>query len=191
MNNSILALVFLLLPLPLLAADADLILYNAKVVTADRQFSIREAVAIRGGKILELGKSSDLLSRDRGRSTKTIDLKGLTVLPGLIDSHVHVLSAGLSEYRSPLPHVHSFADIQQYLREQAAKVPKGQWIVVPRTFPTRLREMRMPTKEVLDVVTDRPVLFDASYVSVVNSCALKMSGITRNTPDPPGGEIGK
>src|SRR3954470_3321098 len=51
--------------------------------------------------------------------------------------------------------------------------------------------MRMPTKEVLDVVTDRSVLFDASYVSVVNSCALKMSGITRNTPDPPGGEIGK
>ena len=191
MNNSKRALVFLLLSVPLLAADADLILYNGKIVTADRQFSIHEAVAIRQGKILELGKSSDLLSRDRGRSTKAIDLKGHTVLPGLIDSHVHALSAGLSEYRNPLPQLHSFADIQQYLREQAAKTPKRQWIVVPRTFPTRLREMRMPTKEVLDVATDHPVLFDASYVSVVNSYALKMSGITRNTPDPPRGEIGK
>jgi predicted amidohydrolase YtcJ len=158
MNNSIRAIAFLLLAVPLLAVDADLILYNGKIVTADRQFSIHEAVAIRGGRILELGKSSDLLSRDRGPSTKTIDLKGHSVLPGLIDSHVHALSAGLSEYRSPLPQLHSFADIQQYLREQAAKTPKGQWIVVPRTFPTRLREMRLPT---------------------------------RNTPDPPRGEIGK
>jgi predicted amidohydrolase YtcJ len=70
-------------------------------------------------------------------------------------------------------------------------IPKGQWIVVSRTFPTRLREMRMPTKDVLDVVADQPVLFDASYVSVVNSYALKMNRITRSTPNPAGGEIGK
>jgi predicted amidohydrolase YtcJ len=175
----------------LAAADADLILHNGKIVTVDSSFSIREAIAIQGDRIVDIGKSADILKQDRGAHTRLIDLHGRTVLPGLIDSHLHALSGGLSEYRAPLPQLHSFADIQQYLREQAAKTPKGRWIVVPRTFPTRLREMRMPTKEVLDVVRDHPVLFDASYVSVVNSYALKMSGVTRNTPDPPRGEIGK
>lgn len=176
---------------PVFAADATLILYGGKIVTADSSFSIQEAVAIKDEQIIDVGKSVDILKRDRGAHTRLIDLKGRTALPGLIDSHVHALWAGLSEYRAPLPDLHSFADIQHYLRAQAAKVPQGQWIIVPRTFPTRLREMRMPTKEVLDVVSDHPVLFDASYVSVVNSYALKMSGVTRNTPDPAGGEIGK
>jgi predicted amidohydrolase YtcJ len=181
----------LFLSLPVLAADADLILHGGKVVTVDRSFSIQEAIAIQDGKIIDVGKSADILKRDRGSRTRVIDLKGRTVLPGLIDSHVHALSAGLSEYRTPMPEIHSFADIQRYLRQQASKVPKGEWIVVPRTFPTRLREMRMPTKEVLDVVTDHPVFYDASYVSVVNSYALKMSGVTRDTPNPPLGEIGR
>lgn len=174
-----------------LAADADLILHNGKIVTVDSSFSIQEAIAIQGDRIVDIGKSAAILKQDRGARTRLIDVHGRTVLPGLIDSHLHALSAGLSEYRGPLPQLHSFADIQKYLREQAAKIPKGQWIVVPRTFPTRLREMRMPTKEVLDVVNDHPVLFDASYVSVVNSYALKMSGVTGKTPDPPRGEIGK
>jgi hypothetical protein len=191
MNNFTRTLILLVSALPVMAADADLILYGGKIVTADRAFSIQEAVAIQDGKIVDLGTTSNILARDRGPNTRTIDLKGHTVLPGLIDSHLHALSAGLSEYRAPIPQLHSFSDIRQYLREQAAKVPKAQWIVVPRTFPTRLREMRMPDKDVLDVVTDHPVLFDASYVSVVNSYALKMNGITRSTPDPPRGEIGK
>ena len=157
----------------------------------DSAFSIQEAIAIRGGRILEAGESAALLKRHRGLNTRVIDLRGRMVLPGLIDSHIHALPAGLSEYRAPLPRLRSFDDIRRYLRDQAAKTPKGQWIVVPRTFPTRLREMRMPSKELLDAVTDHPVLLDASYVSVVNSYALKRSGVTRHTPDPPGGEIGK
>src|SRR5205085_2746166 len=67
--------------------------------------------------------------------------------------------------------------------------PKGHWIVVPRTFPTRLQEMRMPTRDVLDVATEHPVMLDASYVVIANSYALKISGITRDTPNPPGGVI--
>jgi predicted amidohydrolase YtcJ len=176
---------------PLFSADADLIFYGGKVVTVDKSFSIQQAVAIQEGRIVDVGSDSDVLRRNRGQHTRAVDLKGRTVLPGLIDSHLHALSAGLSEYRGPMPAIHSFADIQAYIRQQATKVPKGQWIVVPRTFPTRLREMRMPTRDVLDVATEHPVLFDASYVSVVNTYALKRSGITRNTPNPPRGEIGK
>ena len=99
------------------------------------------------------------------------------VLPGLVDSHVHALSAGLSEFREPLPPLDSFAAIQGYIRAQAKKTPKGEWIVVPRTFPTRLKEMRMPTRETLDVTDEHPVMFDASYTVVVNSYALEMAKI--------------
>jgi len=173
------------------AADADLILYNGKIVTVDPNFSIRQAVAIKNGRIAAVGANQAILKAERGPSTRVIDLGGRTVLPGLIDSHLHPLEAGLSEFREPLPTLDSFAAIQDYIRAQARKMPKGQWIIVPRTFPTRLKELRMPTREVLDVATEHPVLFDASYVVVVNTLALKLSGITRDTPNPPHGEIVK
>jgi predicted amidohydrolase YtcJ len=173
------------------AADADLILYNGKIVTVDPNFSIRQAVAIKNGRIAAVGANQAILKAERGPSTRVIDLGGRTVLPGLIDSHLHPLEAGLSEFREPLPPLDSFAAIQDYIRAQARKTPKGQWIIVPRTFPTRLKELRMPTREVLDVATEHPVLFDASYVVVVNTLALKLSGITRDTPNPSHGEIVK
>jgi predicted amidohydrolase YtcJ len=172
------------------AADADLILHNGKIVTVDAAFSVRQAVAIKDGKITAVGANATVLT-ERGPQTRVIDLRGATVLPGLIDSHVHALEAGLSEFRGPLPPLDSFAAVQSYLRTQAQRIPKGEWIIVPRTFPTRLREMQMPTREVLDVVPEHPVMFDASYVVIANSLALKISGITRDTPNPPGGEIVK
>lgn len=184
-------LTFLLAAGALAGADADLILHNGKIVTVDQRFSIQQAVAVKAGRIVAVGADAAVLKSERGPSTELIDLKGGMVLPGLIDAHVHVLSAGLSEFRGPLPPLDSFAAIQSYIREQARKTPKGSWIVVPRTFPTRLRELRMPTREVLDVAAEHPVLFDASYTVVVNSYALKLCGIARDTPNPPGGEIVK
>jgi predicted amidohydrolase YtcJ len=184
--------VSLLFLLPLIPAfsQADLILHNGRIVTVDNKFSIVPAVAVAGGKIVATGSDAQVLQLRRA-GTNVIDLQGKTVLPGLIDSHVHPMGAGLSEYRERIPKLDSYAAIQQYIRDQARRTPKGEWIVVPRTFPTRLAEQRMPTRAVLDVAKDHPVLFDASYVVVVNSMALKVSGITRNTPDPPGGEIVK
>jgi predicted amidohydrolase YtcJ len=175
----------------LAAADADLILHHGKVVTVDAGFSIQQAVAIKSGKIVRVGSDRAVLA-ERGPSTRVIDLAGRTVLPGLIDAHVHTQEAGLSEFRGPLPPLDTFPAIQAYIRQQAAKTPKGKWIVVPRTFPTRLTELRMPTRDTLDAgSTDHPVMFDASYVVVANSLALTISGITRHTPNPPGGEIVK
>ncbi len=182
--------VLLLAPAALAAPVADLILHNGKVITVDGKFSIQRAVAVKDGKILAVGDDKSVLAR-RGPATEAIDLKGRAVLPGLIDAHVHVLSSAVSEYRKPLSPLNSYAAVQAYIRERAAATPKGQWIVVPRTFPTRLKELSMPTREVLDVATEHPVMFDASYVWIVNSYALRMSGITRATPNPPGGEIVK
>lgn len=173
---------------PLVSAQ-DLVLHNGKIVSVDRRMSIHEAVAIRGGRIVAVGDSEQIVQDALEDGTPLLDLEGRTVLPGLVDSHVHALSAALSEFREPLPPLDSFAAVQSYIREQAARTPRGEWIVVPRTFPTRLKEMRMPTRETLDVVEDHPVLFDASYTVVVNSYALRMAGIGRGTPDPPGGEI--
>jgi predicted amidohydrolase YtcJ len=174
----------------LMAADPDLILYNGKIVTVDPRFSIAQAVAVSGERVLAVGADEAIVTM-RAASTKIIDLHGRTVLPGLIDSHVHALEAALSEFRAPLPALDSYAAVQRFLREKARTTPKGEWIVVPRTFPTRLEELRMPTKDVLDVITDHPVVFDASYVVILNSAALQKCGIDRNTPNPPGGEIGK
>jgi len=181
---------FVLFASALYAADADLILRNGKIVTADSKFSIERAIAVTGGKIAAVGSDTSVMKL-RGARTRVIDLAGRTVLPGLIDSHVHALSAGLSEYREPLPPLDSFAAIRSYIRARAAKTPRGEWIVVPRTFPTRLQEMRMPTRETLDVDADHPVMFDASYTVVLNSAALKLCGITKSTPNPPRGEIVK
>lgn len=183
------AALFFLLAISMFAQSADLIFHNGKVVTVDKGSTISQAVAIQGQRILLAGTDGEVLKL-KGPSTRVIDLKGRTVLPGLVDSHVHTLSAGLSEFRAPLPPLDSYAAVQKYIREQAAKTPEGEWIVVPRTFPTRLKERRMPTRDVLDV-TPHPVMFDASYTVVLNTAGLKRSGITRSTPNPPGGEIVK
>jgi predicted amidohydrolase YtcJ len=173
-----------------LAADADLILHNGKVVTVDSAFSVAQAVAVKSGRIVAVGTDRTVLQQ-KGANTQVMDLNGKTVLPGLIDAHVHPLEAGLSEFREKLPPLDSIAAVQSYIRDKAKTTPKGEWIVVPRTLPPRLKEMRFPTKHDLDVDTEHPVAFDGSYVWSANSLALKISGIARDTPNPPNGEIVK
>ena len=107
---------------PRLAADADLILHNGKVVTVDAAFRVVEAIAVKSGRITATGTSADILKGERSPRTKVVDLGGKTVLPGLIDAHVHALEAGLSEYRAPLPALDSITAIQDYIRT-AARVP--------------------------------------------------------------------
>lgn len=182
---SCLVAVLALLPVPRAAADADLILYGGKIVTVDATFSIAEALAVKAGRIVAVGATADIVARGRGPQTQMVDLKGRTVLPGLTDAHVHPLGAALSEYEAPFAVLRSYAEIRNYIREQASRTPKGEWIRVPRTFPARLREMRMPTREVLDASLEHPVFYDAGYASAVNAYALEASEITRETPDPP------
>ncbi len=175
---------------PAAAAQADLILHNGKVVTVDKAFSIREAVAVEGNHIKLVGTNRAVLAL-RGPKTQVIDLKGKTLLPGLIDAHVHAIDSGVSELKEKLPLFDSIATIQTWVKEKAKTTPKGEWIVVPRTLPPRLKEMRFPTRADLDVVTTHPVAFDGSYVWGANTMALRVSGITRDTPNPPGGEVVK
>lgn len=170
----------------LTAADADLVLRGGKIVTLDSRNAVVEAVAFSGGRVVALGPAAAAMTARR-----VVELHGRTVLPGLTDAHVHALGAGLSEFRKKLPPLDSIVAIQAYIREKAKTTPKGEWIIVPRTLPPRLKEMRFPTRADLDVDREHPVAFDGSYVWSANSMALRMSGITKDTAYPPGGEVVK
>ena len=170
---------------------ADLIVHHARVVTVDDRFRIAAAVAVRDGRVVAVGTDKTVLAL-RGPKTRLIDAKGRTVLPGLFDSHVHPLGVVTTELVDPPPVIRSLKDAFAHIRKQAAVLPRGQWIVLRFVFPTRLDEARFPTRAELDAVApDHPVLFNAGPASMVNSKALQVSKITRDTPPPRGGMIVK
>ncbi len=131
---------------PAHAADADLILHNGKIVTADKKFSIHQALAIGGEKILRVGSNEEVL-KTRGAKTQLIDLGGKTVLPGLIDSHVHPTGACMTEFDHPIPEMETIADVLNYIKQRAKALAKGEWVEVHQVFITRLREQRVSDTE--------------------------------------------
>ena len=170
---------------------ADLAVINARVLTLDAQSRVVEGVAIRGGRIIAIGATADV-RRTIGQATRVIDAEGRTVIPGLIDSHVHAIDVARNEAAAPYQELTSVEDIQTWVRAAARRAPAGGWIWTPRLFPTRLRERRFPTREELDAVTtDRPVVVDCAYAQILNSAALKAAGIERGSPDPEGGTIAR
>src|SRR5205814_6147969 len=126
--------------------------HNAKVVTVDAKFTVAQAVAARGGRVVAVGSDAEVLKL-KGPGTKLLDAGGKTVLPGLYDSHTHPVGAALSEAGEPLPVLRSIPEIQDYIKTKAAGTPKGNWIVIRFAFPTRLKEARFPTKAELDAVS--------------------------------------
>jgi predicted amidohydrolase YtcJ len=172
---------------------ADLALFNGKIVTVDAKESIVEAVAVKYGRILHVGSNEDVKAYV-GDDTDVIDLKGRTVIPGLIDSHCHMASTGLSKLMtvnlSEEAGVKSIADIQARLAKKAATTPKGEWIRGTREDDSKLQEKRHPTRWELDeAVPAHPVMVTTvgGHFSIVNSKALAMADITKDTPDPVGG----
>src|SRR4051812_14627386 len=161
-------------------AEADLILHHGKVVTVDPAFSIQEAVSIREGKILKVGRDEEIL-KDRAAKTEVVDLQGRMVLPGLIDSHSHPADACMTEFDHPIPDMETIADVLKYIRERAQVVKAGDWIEVHQVFITRLREQRYPTRKELDeAAPNHPVLFATGPDASLNSRALQLSGIDRD-----------
>jgi len=172
-------------------ADADLIVHNAKVVTLDAKSTIAEAVAVQDGKLLAVGTNADVL-KHKGPKTQTIDAGGKMVLPGLMDSHVHPSSAAMSEWKEPMPDLRSLKEIFAFIRKKAETTPEGKWIVLRYAFPTRLDDARFPTKAELDEAAPKhPVLYHAGPAGVCNSMALKVSGVTKDTPNPGSGVVVK
>jgi predicted amidohydrolase YtcJ len=173
------------------ATPADLVLLNGRIVTIDQRFSTASALAVRDGRFVAVGSNDDI-RRHIGGGTRVIEGRGRTIVPGIIDTHVHALDVAAGEAVQPFRNLSSVADVQDWIRKEAARRPRGTWLWTPRTYPTRLREHRFPTRSELDrATTTHPVVVDCAYAFSLNSAALAAAGITRDTPQPPGGSIVK
>lgn len=158
----------------------DTILHHGKIITVNRDFKIAEAIALAGERILAVGSNEDVLKLKTG-DTKLIDLRGQTVLPGLIDSHTHPTGAALHEFDHDIPEMETIDDVLKYVKSRAAALPEGKWIIVRQVFITRLREPRYPTKaELDDAAPKHPVVFSTGPDAMLNSLALAKSGIDRD-----------
>jgi predicted amidohydrolase YtcJ len=165
---------------------ASQIFHTGRIVTVDPQFRTVEAMAIRDGRIVAVGTNTDIV-RLAGSSTERIDLGGKTVLPGLIDSHVHAPGASMYEFEHPVPDMERVEDVLAYFRARAEETPPGQWITLSQVFITRLREQRYPTRAELDLASARhPIAFRTGPDASLNSMALSMSGIDARFKVPDG-----
>jgi predicted amidohydrolase YtcJ len=170
----------------------DLILYNGRVTTLDRSNPTATAVAIKDGKFAAVGSDVEVLLL-AGSSTRMIDLRGRRVLPGLIDNHIHIIRGGLNfNMELRWDGVRSLATAMDMLREQVAVTPAPQWVRVVGGFTEhQFDEKRLPTIEELNAVApDTPVFILHLYDrALLNAAALRVVGYTKDTPEPPGGQI--
>jgi predicted amidohydrolase YtcJ len=191
-------LVVLLLPGAALAIDcgsADLIITNAHIITMDDARRVVDAAAIRDGKFVAVGDAQEVVAC-AGKETRTLDLNGRTVLPGFIDvhTHAHEWSNGIvrGDVDASAAKVHSIAEIIAAVAQQAKAREPGQWVLGFGWDDEKLAEHRYITRQDLDkAAPDVPVCLThvTGHLDVANSAALKLAGITRDTPDPPGGII--
>jgi predicted amidohydrolase YtcJ len=192
---SILALISCCAALTSAAADkpapADTIVIHAKVYTVNEKQPWAEAIAIRGGKIVAVGRDSEI-DAFRGTSTKVIDASGRLVLPGFEDCHIHLMDGSMGLVEVDLNGATTVLEIQKRVKEFAAAHPNDPWITgMGWTYPT-FGPAALPDKKILDeVVPDRPVYLIAfdGHSSWANSKALELAGIDKQTPDPPNGKI--
>lgn len=182
---------------------ADLILHGGKVITVDSDFSIAEAVAIVAGRIAAVGNDAEV-GGFAGRGTRSIDLAGKTVMPGLIDGHAHMDREGLKDVYPSLEGARSIDDILERISGLVRSAEPGDWIVTmpigdPPYYwdvPNNLKERRFPTRWDLDRVSpNNPVYIRSIWgfwrhiqplVSIANSRALELAGITRDSLPPCG-----
>jgi predicted amidohydrolase YtcJ len=177
----------------------DVIIHNGRIATQDDQRSFVQAIAIKDGKVVAVGSDQDILKLQdqphwwRGARTQIIDARGRTVIPGLNDSHLHIIRGGLN-YNLELrwDGVPSLADAMRMLKEQVRRTPPPQWVrVVGGWSEFQFAERRMPTLDEINAVSpDTPVFVLHLYDrAILNGAALRACGYDKNTPDPPGAEI--
>ncbi|MBS0355924.1 MAG: amidohydrolase [Proteobacteria bacterium] len=173
-------------------ATADVILRNGRFTTLDTSKPTASAVAIKDGKFLAVGDEAEI-QPFADSSTRVIDLKGRSALPGLVDNHTHVVRGGLN-YNMELrwDGVRSLADAMDMLRRQVAITPAPQWVRVVGGFTEhQFIEKRLPSiDEINAIAPDTPVFLLHLYDrALLNGAALRAVGYTKDTPEPPGGEI--
>ncbi|MEZ5759298.1 MAG: amidohydrolase [Emcibacteraceae bacterium] len=170
---------------------ADLVIHNAAIYTADDDNPTAEAVAIKGDKIIFVGNNADAQGYI-GESTKAYDMAGNMVLPGLTDAHTHIRWVGQRETGLNLQGIDDLTETVQKIKDYADNVPDGEWIVGVGWIEKKWKENRFLNKDDLDPFSaNKPIVANRAgeHSIVANSKAMELSGITRETPDPPGGQI--
>ena len=175
-----------------MTASAELVIHNARITTLDQANPLASALAVIGGRISAIGADADVMPLV-GETTRVVDADGRRLIPGLIDSHLHVIRGGLN-YNLELrwDGVPSLADAMRMLRDQVARTPAPQWVRVVGGFTElQFAERRLPTLDELNTVApDTPVFILHLYDrALLNRAAIRTAGYTGDTPNPPGGEI--
>jgi len=170
---------------------ADLIIENAHIWTVDPSRPEAEAVAILGDRIVAVG-SSQQVDAWRGSHTRIVDAAGKRLLPGFNDSHVHFTDGGSQLDNVQLNDAASPQEFARRIRERATKTPKGEWLLGGDWDETKWSPAELPAKELIDAtIPDTPVAVSRydGHMVLANSLALRLAGITAQTPDPAGGVI--
>lgn len=173
----------------------ELALINGRILTVNERFDIAEAIAVRGDRIIAVGSNAEIKNKIT-EETEVIDLDGRTVLPGIFDSHLHMLGTGLSMLMVDCrtPPMKSIEDIKHAVKERAESLKPGEWVEGRGWDQAKLAEHRNPNRwDLDDVAPNNPVFLTRTcgHVVVVNSKALEISGIDEDTPQPVGGTIGR
>lgn len=171
---------------------ADVAFINAKIWTVDARKPEAEAVAVLGGKILAVGTNAEIKKHIR-KTTKVVDVQGRRMLPGFIDNHTHFMSGGFQLQSVDLRYANNEEEFARLIKERAEKHP-GRWITGGDWDHDRWPGGRLPTKELIDRYTPNTPVFVNRYdghMALANSHVLKLAGVTKDTPDPPGGTIVK
>ena len=172
---------------------ADWVLTNGKILTADDDFSIAQAMAIEDGRIIAVGNNDEIMSH-AGSNTELTDLAGQTIVPGLIDNHMHFVRATLQWHRQVRwDGLHSREQALQMLKERSDTLPEGEWVVVVGGFIfEQFHDNSAPfTAAELDaLIPDRPVYIQNAYVEAfVNTAAMQEAGITSDSVANGQGEV--
>jgi len=178
---------------------ADTVFINGKVATVDKNFSYKKAIAVKSGWIIDVGENAEIRAYI-GNDTQVIDLGGKVILPGAHDSHIHAISFTFNNTCCYLgPEVaQTVEDIQKLLAEEVKKFAPGEWVqgsgLCPQFIEGRNNTTLPVTSSDIDEVTpDNPVaiMYKSAHGLLANSKAMEICGITADTPDPPGGHIGR
>ena len=174
---------------------ADTVFLNGQVITVDPDDSIEEALAVGGHRILAVG-SDEKIRQFIGDSTQTVDLAGRSLLPGIVDAHMHLLVYGTNMLgvNCKQPHMETLDDVFDELRQKCEQTEPGEWVRASGFNNTTIAEERYPTRGELDEVsTKHPILVvrTCGHISIANSLALEHAGVDRDTEDPEGGRISR
>lgn len=173
------------------SAAPDTILHNANIFTSNPGQAKAQAIALTNGKIVAVGSNDDILNLGSS-STQKVNIGGKTITPGFIDAHSHPASSGLRHLRSVDCDLRSIKAIQEAIKDKADNTPPGDWVIGFKYDDTKTAEGRYITRYDLDEVTpDIPVRIThrGGHTAYVNSKALELSGINKDTPNPAGGQI--